>query len=94
VRLGLLGRGGEASRGEGARACWWARDTGVDWDGGEAGLFLFYLFSFLFSLFCFCFLQFNSKLEHNPTNEKNSQQATSSIKRRMYSSMMQQSRVL
>jgi hypothetical protein len=65
-------------------------------EGVWSGLFLYLFihFSFLvFSLFCFYFLRFNFKLEHKLTNEKNSQQANSSIKRNMYSSVMQQSKL-
>jgi hypothetical protein len=36
---------------------------------------------------------FNSKLEHKLTNEKDSQQANSSIKRNIHSSMMQASKL-
>jgi hypothetical protein len=95
ARARVWGRG-ELGRG-------WARGTGPCgeegvWDGRE-GLGRGWAFSFLsiflsfLSLSCFYFLRFNFKLERNPTNEKNSQQANSSIKRRMYSSMMQQSRL-
>jgi hypothetical protein len=48
-------------------------------EGAGPLYFLFmYLFSFL-SFFCFYSLRFNFKLEHILTNEKNSQQAKSSI---------------
>jgi hypothetical protein len=63
----------------------------MGWGGAWFGLFLYVFIHF--SFFCFYFLRFNFKLEHKLTNEKNSQQANSSIKRNMYSSMMQQSKL-
>jgi hypothetical protein len=86
-RPGRSGRGGRAAQEGGA----------TNGPGGSvvwAFLYLFIHFSFLvFYLFCFYFLRFNFKLEHKLTNEKNSQQANSSIKRNMYSSVMQQSKL-
>jgi|UPI0002210C66 hypothetical protein len=83
-RLRRPGRGGKAV-GRGGRA---------GRNGREAWLFSFlFIFSFLFSLSFFYFLLFNFKLKHKLTDEKNSQQANSSIKRNMYSSMMQQSKL-
>jgi hypothetical protein len=99
---GALGRGwarGEGCAGlssrprgvgpRGEEGAWESREgLGRGWDFSFLSIFLSFL-----SLFCFYFLRFNFKLERNPTNEKNSQQANSPIKRRMYSSMMQQSRL-
>jgi hypothetical protein len=78
---GLLGRQGRVRPGRGGEGV--GRGGRAGWDGREAGLspylFIFFLF---FSLFLFLyFLLFNFKLEHKFTNEKNSQQVNSSIKR-------------
>jgi hypothetical protein len=58
----------------------------MGWGGGVVWAFSF-IYSFIFlsflSFFCFYFLRFNFKLEHKLTNEKNSQQANSSIKRNL-----------
>jgi hypothetical protein len=75
-RASVLGRGGGKHGSRGKLAEQAKRWTG----GGKIGPFLLLNY----------FLLFNFKLEHKLTNEKNSKQANSSIKRNMYSSMMKQ----